>query len=112
MFVFVVLIIGNLNVVSLILYQCFYLRSSLSQMFYKIRILKRFAKFTGKHLCYSLFSIKSQTSGLATLIIRLQQRFLLEKFSKSLRAHLLQITSAYRMLERSKIDERRKAAKK
>ena len=33
-------------------------RSSLSQMFIKIGALKYFAIFTGKHLCWSLFSIK------------------------------------------------------
>ena len=30
------------------------IRSSLSQMFFKIGILKNFATFTGKHLCWSL----------------------------------------------------------
>ena len=33
-------------------------RSSLSQMFFKIGILKYFTNFTGKHLCWSLFLIK------------------------------------------------------
>ena len=35
-------------------------RSSRSQMFFKISILKNFAMFTGKHLCWSLFLIKLQ----------------------------------------------------
>ena len=35
-------------------------RSSRLQMFFKIGRLKYFANFTGKHLCWSLFSIKSQ----------------------------------------------------
>ena len=33
-------------------------RSSRSQMFYKIGVLKNFAKFTGKHLCWSHFLMK------------------------------------------------------
>ena len=35
-------------------------RSSRSQMFFKIDVLKNFAIFTGKHLCWSLFLIKLQ----------------------------------------------------
>ena len=35
-------------------------RSSRLQMFFKIAPLKDFAIFTGKHLCWSLFSIKLQ----------------------------------------------------
>ena len=34
--------------------------SSLSLKFLKIGVLKNFAKFTGKHLCWSLFLIKFQ----------------------------------------------------
>ena len=34
--------------------------SSHSQTFFKIRILKNFANFTGKHLCWSIFVIKLQ----------------------------------------------------
>ena len=39
-------------------------RSNCSQMFFKIRVLKNFAIFTGKHLCWSLFfqSIRPATS--------------------------------------------------
>ena len=33
-------------------------RSSRSQMFFKIGVLKTFAIFIGKHLCQSLFPIK------------------------------------------------------
>ena len=33
-----------------------------SQMFFKIGVLKKFAKFTGKHLCWSRFLIKLQAS--------------------------------------------------
>ena len=35
-------------------------RSSLSQIFFKIDVLKNFANFKGKHLCWSLFLIKLQ----------------------------------------------------
>ena len=35
-------------------------RSSRSQRFLKISVLKNFANFTGKHLCWSLFLIKRQ----------------------------------------------------
>ena len=34
--------------------------SSRPQMFFKIEVLKNFANFTGKHLCWSLFLIKLQ----------------------------------------------------
>ena len=36
------------------------IRSSRLQMFFKIGVLKNFANFTGKHLCWSLFLIKLQ----------------------------------------------------
>ena len=36
----------------------FFLRSSRSQLFFKIAVLKNFTKFTGEHLCWSLFLIK------------------------------------------------------
>ena len=39
-------------------------RSSCSQIFFKIGVLKKFAIFTGKHLCWSLFSIKLQACNL------------------------------------------------
>ena len=39
-------------------------RSSCSQIFLKIGVLKKFAIFTGKHLCWSLFSIKLQACNL------------------------------------------------
>ena len=45
-------------------------RSSRSQMFFKIVVLKNFAKFTRKHLCWSLFSIKLQALRPATLLKR------------------------------------------
>ena len=39
------------------------IRSSRSQMFFKIGVLKNFAILTGKRLCWSLFLIKVQASG-------------------------------------------------
>ena len=47
-----------------------YCRSSRSQMFFKIGVLKNFAIFRRKHLCWSLFLIKMQTWRLATLLRR------------------------------------------
>ena len=35
-------------------------RSSCLQMFFKIVVLKKFPKFTGKHLCWSLSLMKLQ----------------------------------------------------
>ena len=49
-------------------------KSSLSQIFLKIGVLKSFANFTGKHQCWSLFVVK-----------RLQHRCFSVKFSKFLR---------------------------
>ena len=39
-------------------------------MFFKIGVLKNFAIFTGKHLCWSLFLIKPHDSSPATLLKR------------------------------------------
>ena len=44
-------------------------RSSRSQMFFKIAVLKIFAIFTGKHLCWSLFLIKLQPWRPTTLLL-------------------------------------------
>ena len=33
-------------------------------VFYKENVLKNFAKFAGKHLCWNLFLIKLQAKGL------------------------------------------------
>ena len=45
-------------------------RRSRSQMFFKLGVLKKFAKFTRKHLCWSVFFNKVAVAGLglATLI--------------------------------------------
>ena len=39
-------------------------------MFFKIRVLRNFSMFTGKHLCWSLFKIKLQALQHATLFKR------------------------------------------
>ena len=45
-------------------------RSSRSQMFFKIGVLKNFANFTGKQLCWSIFLIKLQAFRPTTLLKR------------------------------------------
>ena len=50
-------------------------------MFFKIRVLKNFANFTGKHLCWSLFLKKFLTLFL-TLLKTLQYRCFPVKFAK------------------------------
>ena len=47
-----------------------YIRSSRSQMFFKIRVFKNFAILTGTHLCRSLFLIKLQAWRPETLLKR------------------------------------------
>ena len=49
---------------------CTIFRSSRSQMFFTIGVLKNFAIFTEKHLCWSLFLIKLQALRPATLLKR------------------------------------------
>ena len=46
------------------------IRSSRSQMFLKIGVLKKFAIFIGKHLCWCLFLIKLLGFRPATLFKR------------------------------------------
>ena len=45
-------------------------RSSRLQMIFKIDVLKDFAIFTGKHLCWSLFLITLQALGSTTVLER------------------------------------------
>ena len=45
-------------------------RSSGPEVFYKKGVLRNFAKFTGKHLCQSLFLNKVPGLGPATLLIK------------------------------------------
>ena len=46
------------------------MKSSRSQMFFKIGVLKKFAIFTGKHLCWCLFLIKLQVWRPETLLTK------------------------------------------
>ena len=63
-----------------------YSRSSLPEMFCKYVVLKNFAKFTGKHLCWSLFLDKVATWRPATLLRnRLQRRYFPVNFAEHLR---------------------------
>ena len=43
-------------------------RGNLLQMFYKIGVLEKFAKFAGKHLCWSHFLIKLHTCFLIIFV--------------------------------------------
>ena len=45
-------------------------RNSLSQIFFKIGVIKNFTNFIGKHQCWSIFSIKLQAWRPATLLKR------------------------------------------
>ena len=45
-------------------------RSNCSQIFFIIGVLKKFSIFTGKHLCWSLFSIRLQACRPANLLER------------------------------------------
>ena len=57
--------------------------------FCKKRILKNFANFIGKHLCWSLFWIKLQLLLPATLLKRDSNTCFPEKFSKFIRVPFL-----------------------
>ena len=58
-------------------------RSSRPEVFCKKGVLRNFAKFTGKHLCWSFFLIKLQVWCLATLLIkRLWQKVFSCQFCK------------------------------
>ena len=61
-------------------------RSSRSQMYFRIGVLKNFAMFTGKYLCLSLFFINIQAWKPATLLKkRLRHRCFPVKFARFLR---------------------------
>ena len=60
-------------------------RSSLSQMFFKIGVLKNFAKFTRKHLCKDVARLKACNF----VKKRLQHRHFLVKFAKFSKTPLL-----------------------
>ena len=63
-------------------------RSSRSQVFYKIGVLKKFANFTRKHQCWSRFLIKSPE------IMVLHDRCFPVNFAKLLRTPFLQNSSS------------------
>ena len=71
------------------------IRNSLSQMFFKICVLKIFPIFTGKHLCWRLFLIKLQAFQTYNFIkMRLQHRCLPVNIAQFLRtAFFLKNTS-------------------
>ena len=58
-------------------------------MFCKKGVLKNFASFSGKHLCWSHFLIKFQAFRPATFKKRFQHRCFLKKFAKFLRTPIL-----------------------
>ena len=58
-------------------------RSSGSQMFFKIVVVKNFTKFTGKHLSWNLFKIKFQACNFIRKIF--QDRCFPVRFAKFLR---------------------------
>ena len=62
-------------------------RSSHSQLFIKIGVLKSFSNFTGKHLCWSLFLKSLQAEGLQIYLKSLQHMCFPVKFVKFLRTH-------------------------
>ena len=69
-------------------------RSSRPEVFCKTSVLRNFAKFTGKHLCQSLFSDKFSDLRLASsLKTRLWHRPFPMNFAKFLRTRFLQNTS-------------------
>ena len=77
--------------------QKFFIRFALSfqkqppEVIYKKGVLKKFAKFTGKHLCQSLFFNKFTDLRRATLLKkRLWHRYFPENFAKFLRTLFLQ----------------------
>ena len=68
-------------------------RSSRLQMFFKLGVLRSFANFTGKHLCWSPFLKNSQAGGLQLHKKRLQHSCFPVQFAKLLKTLFLQNTS-------------------
>ena len=64
-------------------------RSWRLQIFLKVGILKSFANFTGKHLCWSLFLKNLQAEGLQLHKKRLQRRCFPVNFAKFFRTPFL-----------------------
>ena len=82
-------------------------RSGHPEVFYKRRALRKFAKFTRKHLCLSLFFDKIAHCRSATGLVWPQQRYFLVNFENFLRIPFsqktfsLQITSNYSSINNS-----------
>ena len=66
-------------------------RSSRARMFFKIGVLKNFANYTGKHLCWSLFLLNSNLSN----IVEFLRKCL---FTEHLRRLLLSLNSTFSKL--------------
>ena len=69
------------------------MQSNRSQMFFKIGVLKSFANFTGKHLCWISFNKVVGLKAWNCIKKRLQHRCFPVKFAKFLRTRFLQNTS-------------------
>ena len=64
------------------------LGSSRWQMFLKIGVLKNFANFTGKHLCWSLFLIETPTQVFSCKICEIFKNFFLQNTSGCFWKHI------------------------
>ena len=69
-------------------------KSSRSQMFFKIGVLKNFAIFAGKHLCWSYFLIKLQAWRFAILLKRDSNTGVFLGILQNFKEHLFRRTSA------------------
>ena len=79
-----------LKILSNLKYYCQIIRSSRPELFCKKVVLKNFAKFTEKHLCWSLFSSKVADVRPATLLKnKLRHRYFHLNFAKSLSNNFL-----------------------
>ena len=79
-----------LKILSNLKYYCQIIRSSRPELFCKKVVLKNFAKFTEKHLCWSLFSSKVADVRPATLLKnKLRHRYFHLNFVKSLSNNFL-----------------------
>ena len=79
-----------LKILSNLKYYCQIIRSSRRELLYKKVVLKNFAKFTEKHLCWSLFSRKVADVRPATLPKnKLRHKYFHLNFAKSLSSNFL-----------------------
>ena len=74
-------------------------RSSLSQMFFKIGVLKNFIIFTGKHLCRSLFNKDTGLKACNIIKERLQRKCFPVNIGKFQRTFILKIIWERMLLE-------------